>query len=121
MKNSFEWILFDCFNTLIDDFDDTGDESGGLAPMIHLPVEAGFFTAETEYRNYYDEWRRSRWTGDDWREVYLADRLREVLTPKDPARQDEVETLVNRMLSQFDAKYPDLLRPTPGVYEMLQT
>jgi FMN phosphatase YigB (HAD superfamily) len=23
-----DWIFFDCFNTLIDDFDATGDESG---------------------------------------------------------------------------------------------
>ncbi len=34
--NEFDWIVFDCFNTLIDDFDQAGDESG-LGPMEHYP------------------------------------------------------------------------------------
>ena len=36
------WIFFDCFNTLLDDFDETGDESG-LSPIVHLPVRDGYF------------------------------------------------------------------------------
>ena len=35
------WIFFDCFNTLLDDFDDAGDESG-IGSIARHPVEAAF-------------------------------------------------------------------------------
>jgi hypothetical protein len=35
MRDDFDWIFFDCFNTLIDDFDESGDESGlGSLPRL---------------------------------------------------------------------------------------
>ena len=50
----------------------------------------------------------------------MADRLREILTAKDDTRGDEIEALVNQVLSQFDTDYPYTLRLTPDVREMLQ-
>ena len=57
MPNSIEWIFFDCFNTLIDDFDQDGDESG-LGPMQHLPVEAGLYDTVYDLRKDYLDWRK---------------------------------------------------------------
>ena len=119
MKVSFDWIFFDCFNTLIDDFTADGDESG-VKPILCLPVEAGFYATEAEFKADYDKWKRDRWDGNDWGEVDLADRLVEILTKKDENRKDEVDTFVGRILSRFQLEYTNTLRLTPGVCEMLQ-
>ncbi len=119
MKISFDWIFFDCFNTLIDDFTPDGDESG-VEPILCLPVEAGFYATETEFKVDYDKWKRDRWNGNDWGEVDLADRLKEILTKKNDSRRDEVDVLVSRMMKRFELEYTNTLRLTPGVCEMLQ-
>ena len=72
VKRSFDWIFFDCFNTLIDDFDDIGDESG-VGPILCLPVESEFYATEAAFKVDYDKWKRDRWDGNDWGEVNLAD------------------------------------------------
>lgn len=41
------WIFFDCFNTLLDDFDEAGDESG-LGSILDLPVREGRYPAKCE-------------------------------------------------------------------------
>ena len=66
------WIFLDCFNTLLDDFDETGDESG-LSSIVDLPVRAGYFAAPCDFANAYSRWRRHRLSGDDSREVELKD------------------------------------------------
>ena len=119
VKTSFDWIFFDCFNTLIDDFTSDGDESG-VKPILSLPVEAGFYATESEFKVDYDKWKRDRWNGNNWGEVDLADRLKEILTTKDSSRKDEVDALVCRMMSRFELEYTNTLRLTPGVCEMLQ-
>ena len=50
----------------------------------------------------------------------MADRLREILTKKDESRKDEVDTLVSRIIEQFELRYQNTLRRTPRVIEMLQ-
>ena len=72
VKRTFDWIFFDCFNTLIDDFDDIGDESG-VGPILCLPVESEFYATEAAFKVDYDKWKRDRWDGNDWGEVNLAD------------------------------------------------
>ncbi len=119
VKSSFDWIFFDCFNTLIDDFTADGDESG-VVPILHLPVEAGFYVTEAEFKVDYNRWKRNRWDGNDWGEVDLRERFTDILTKKDGSRKDEVSTLVSRMIEQFELGYSNTLRPTPGVYDMLQ-
>lgn len=119
MKSSFNWIFFDCFNTLIDDFDDKGDESG-VGPILHLPVEAGFYATDVEFKVDYDKWKRDKWDGSDWGEVNLRHRFKEILTEKDGSRKDEVDTLVRRMIEHLELEYTNALRLTPGVRKMLQ-
>ncbi|MDE0299767.1 MAG: HAD family hydrolase [Candidatus Poribacteria bacterium] len=116
---SFDWIFFDCFNTLIDDFTPDGDESG-VKPILGLPVAAGFYATEAEFKVDYDRWKRGRWSGNDWGEVDLAVRLKEILTTKDASRKDEVPALVNRMMRRFKLEYTNTLRLTPGICEMLK-
>ena len=118
VKSSFDWIFFDCFNTLIDDFDDKGDESG-VGPILHLPVEAGFYATDIAFKVDYDKWKRDKWDGSDWAEVDLRDRFKEILTKKDGSRKDEVDTLVSRMIEHLALEYTNTLRLTPGVCEML--
>ena len=49
---STRWIFFDCFNTLIDDFDATGDESG-LGSLPDLAVEIGAALTREDFVSAY--------------------------------------------------------------------
>ena len=113
-----DWIFFDCFNTLIDDFDENGDISG-LGPIRHLPVEAGFYASSEDFIGDYTAWRNRQWPGGEHREIPLPERFRAILIDRAPFRMKEVEPLVQSLLHQFKARYPATLRPTPGVREML--
>ncbi len=116
--SSFDWIFFDCFNTLIDNFDDTGDESG-IGFLTHMPVEAGFYSSSTDFRQDYDRWRENQWSDGTWREVTLPERFRAVLEEKAPERRGEIEGLVCEMIEHFEQEFPKTLRLTPGVVQML--
>lgn len=50
MSHDFDWIFFDCFNTLIDDFDPGGDESG-LCSLPELAVTQGYFGGYPRHAN----------------------------------------------------------------------
>ena len=114
----FDWIFFDCFNTLIDDFDQTGDESG-LGPIEHLPVEAGIYPAAEVFRQDYIQWRQQRWS-TQWREVTLPERFREILRSRSPKLSgQDVDKVVAGMLQSFELEYPKTLRLPQGVAEML--
>ncbi|MDJ0706516.1 MAG: HAD family hydrolase [Leptolyngbyaceae cyanobacterium MO_188.B28] len=116
--NDFDWIFFDCFNTLIDDFDQAGDESG-LGPMEHLPVEAGIYPEAAAFRQDYFQWRRQQWA-NQWREVALPDRLGEILRSRSPKLPGQyIDDVVARMLETFEVDYPKTLRLPQGVSEML--
>ena len=116
--NKFDWIFFDCFNTLIDDFDQTGDESG-LGPIAHLPVEAGIYSAVETFRQDYLQWRQQRWA-TQWREVTLPERFREILRSRSPQLPGHhVDAVVAKMLQSFGVEYPKTLRLPQGVAEML--
>ncbi|MDE2889381.1 MAG: HAD family hydrolase [Gemmatimonadota bacterium] len=112
------WIFFDCFNTLLDDFDETGDESG-LRPILDLPVREGYFATKPDFVNAYSRWRRSRLTGDDSREVLLKDRLTDVLAASGTTGRKPVHRVVREMIEEFERAYPKQVRPTPGVEAML--
>ncbi|MDE3259357.1 MAG: HAD family hydrolase [Gemmatimonadota bacterium] len=112
------WIFFDCFNTLLDDFDETGDESG-LSSILDLPVREGYFAAARDFVNAYSRWRQNRLTGDDSREVLLSDRLADVLATSGETGGKPVHRLVREMIEEFERSYPKQVRPTPGVEAML--
>ena len=112
------WIFFDCFNTLLDDFDETGDESG-LSSIVDLPVREGYFATPCDFVNAYSRWRRHRLSGNDSREVELEDRLSEVLAATEKTVRKPVHGLVQEMVEEFKRSYPKQVRPTPGVEAML--
>jgi putative hydrolase of the HAD superfamily len=112
-----DWVFFDCFNTLIDDFDSQGTIDG-LETIAHLPVEAAVFDTAEAFREAFREARAVNW----WRpesEVHLAVRLYEVLVRRGEMGSPSADLLVEQMMAAFDATYPATLRLTPRVEEML--
>ncbi len=114
----FDWIFFDCFNTLIDDFDPAGEE-GSLLSLPQLAVEFGFFGGPAEFREAYAKVRAQ--TLRLGRETALLDRLRQTLQ-ESPAKRprEECATTAERMMTAWEAEYCTLLRPSPGVEDMLK-
>jgi putative hydrolase of the HAD superfamily len=113
-----DWVFFDCFNTLIDDFDSQGTIDG-LETIAHLPVEAGVFATAEAFREAFREARTVNW----WRpesEVHLAVRLHEMLVRREGMDLTSSVNLVDQMMVAFDATYPATLRLTPRVEEMLE-
>ena len=76
------WVFFDCFNTLIDDFDEDGDESG-VKPLGKIAQDAGWCHDPSEFHQAYLDWRTSYWDGSHWNELSLEDRLEQVLQSRE--------------------------------------
>lgn len=113
------WIFFDCFNTLLDEEDGLGDESG-MRPIAHLPAEVGLFANAAEFQRAYLDWRAAAWSrAGEWPEIPLAERLRMVLA-SGRARDCDIEGVVNDMVSRFRSTYPETLTPARGVVPMLE-
>ncbi|MFT4633533.1 MAG: HAD superfamily hydrolase (TIGR01549 family) [Candidatus Pseudothioglobus sp.] len=113
-----DWVFFDCFNTLIDDFDSQGTIDG-LETIAHLPVEAGIFPTAEAFREAFRDARAVNW----WRpesEVHLAVRLHAVLSRLGGVDATAADRLVDQMMTAFEATYPATLRLTPRVQEMLE-
>lgn len=112
--DDIQWIFFDCFNTLVDDFDETGDESG-MGLVMEVPVAAGFYESVGEFVEDYERWRREQ---VGFGEVLLVDRFRDVLS-RCHSGQEGVEQVAQEMVKAFESGYGEMLRLTPGVREML--
>lgn len=114
----FDWIFFDCFNTLIDDFDSAGEE-GSLLSVPQLAVECGFFGAPAEFREAYAHVRAQ--TLRNGREIPLHERLRQTLhaAPANRSREECV-AVASRLQTAWEVEYVSMLRPTPGVEAMLK-
>lgn len=118
MPNAIDWIFFDCFNTLIDDFDQNGDESG-LGPMQHLPVQAGLYDSVYELRRDYLDWRQEILTQQP-QEMPIQERLVALIQRRAPDYPETArEKLVTQMVTCFVESYEDNLRLPEGVQEML--
>lgn len=117
LPTDFDWIFFDCFNTLIDDFDESGDEAG-LGSIPEIAVAHRLFDTPVDFVATYK--KRRQLAIHDGREILLPQRLRDTLSASlakpTPA---SVDKLVESMLRQRDEEYRALLRSTPGVNEML--
>ena len=113
-----QWVLFDCFNTLIDDFDASGSIDG-LETIAHLPVAAGLFPSVSKFRSAYTAARAVNWWQSD-SEVHFEVRLREVFIRQGRAGTASADRLVSEMLDLFAQTYPASVRLTPGVEAMLQ-
>ncbi|MEA5463574.1 HAD family hydrolase [Leptothoe sp. PORK10 BA2] len=118
-STSLDWIFFDCFNTLVDDFDTSGHEAG-LAPMYQVPVAAGLYQDIEDVRADYHRWRLDHIAGQS-HEQSLQQRFRNLLATyrpeADPATVDQVLT---EMELQFMDCFPQTLRLPAGVESMLQ-
>ncbi len=114
----FDWIFFDCFNTLIDDFDSAGEE-GSLLLVPRRAVELGFFVDVGEFREAYAKVRAQ--TLRLGRETILLDRLRQTLqeAPAAPTRE-ACAAAAGQLLAEWETAYCPLLRPAPGVEDMLK-
>jgi putative hydrolase of the HAD superfamily len=114
--DDFDWIFFDCFNTLVDDFDARGDESG-LCSLPELAVELGFFQSHGEFVTAYGRAREFR---PDGKEIHLPERLANTLaSAAHRPGSDEISEAVSLLQARWEADYHRLIRPTPGVAEML--
>jgi HAD superfamily hydrolase (TIGR01509 family) len=114
-KDDFDWIFFDCFNTLIDDFDENGDETG-LGSLPRLAVELGLFPAPADFTAAYHV---ARAHSTDGREVHLSDRLDRVLAAAGPLSSAQAAGVLAALIARWEEDYLRLIRPTPGVREML--
>jgi putative hydrolase of the HAD superfamily len=112
------WIFFDCFNTLIDDFDDEGKITG-LGPIEKIPVQKGWFSSIQAFREAYDRGRASLW-GKKNGECSLDQRLTYTLSKQTQQSKSAIDDLVELMMSVNAVEYPKTVRPTPGVCSMLE-
>lgn len=112
----FDWIIFDCFNTLIDDFDNNGDESG-LCSLPALAVEMGLFEGKRDFLSAYYAVRAA--SVEDGHEVLLTDRLIQTLRKSTALGNQDIASKVATLMERWSQEYPAILRPTPGVHEML--
>ncbi|WP_299404703.1 HAD family hydrolase [Acaryochloris sp. IP29b_bin.148] len=116
---AIDWIFFDCFNTLIDDFDQTGEELA-LQPVYALPAEVGLYESAAEFRQDYHRWRNQQWQTEH-REIEMGDRYQAVLHDKFPAMPlTEIEKIAAEMVKRFRVCYQKSLRLPDGVQDMLQ-
>jgi HAD superfamily hydrolase (TIGR01549 family) len=113
-----QWVFFDCFNTLVDDFDAEG-AIDGLETIAHLPVEAGLFESEAAFRSAYRAARQYNWWQTD-SEVHFDVRLHAVFCRSGGMDAATATVLVKQMLEVFAATYPASLRLTREVEPMLQ-
>jgi putative hydrolase of the HAD superfamily len=111
-----DWIFFDCFNTLIDDFDATGDDSG-LGSLPVLAVELGAVGRRDEFLAAYRQVRPSN--APPHLETDLETRLRSVVTQGARLGPDAAARVVRHLLERWHEEYEPALRLTPGVPEML--
>ncbi len=115
IDDDFDWIFFDCFNTLIDDFDERGDESG-LCSLPRLAVELGFFA---DAADFLDAYKRAREFRTDGREIHLPERLAQTLAAGLKTSPQEITRGVINLQDRWEQDYHHLIRPTPGAAEML--
>jgi putative hydrolase of the HAD superfamily len=113
-----DWIFFDCFNTLLDEFDEAGEE-GGLYELPALAAGHGFFATAEAFRGAYTEVRAA--TVRLGQEMPLGDRLRQTLEMA-PVRRtpDEIAAEVARLVAAWEPEFARRLRLTPGVQDMLE-
>lgn len=104
-------IFFDCFNTLIDDFDSTGSE-WGLGCIAESAVKRGVADSATGFRDGYLGAHQS-WFKEDYVEMSLIERLRSAFPDADTSALTELVAL-------FEQRYPDTIRFDERTREMLE-
>ena len=111
-----KWIFFDCFNTLLDFFDPEGDETG-IKPVLHIPVESGYFSSKEDFYLRYITWRDQHFS-KHLEEVLLDDRFDRVLRQSETYPKDK-NLVIQTMIDTFEKTFPSGVRLAPGVTQML--
>jgi putative hydrolase of the HAD superfamily len=111
------WIFFDCFNTLIDDFDPEGDESG-LGSLPELAVALGACNTREAFVAAYHAERVP--VAPDHAERALDTRLAAALRALGALPDAAVSPAVDQLLVRWHDEYPKSLRITPGARETLE-
>jgi HAD superfamily hydrolase (TIGR01549 family) len=111
---TYDWIFFDCFNTLIADSDDSG-ETLGFCGLWHLAVELRLAQSIEELDARYLAWRLARReSAEAWREVDLEGRLRAVL-----GEALDRPGMLTRLTESWRYAFPRQTSPIIGVPAML--
>lgn len=111
---TYDWIIFDCFNTLIADRDESG-EALGFCGVWPAAVSMGLAPSVEELAERYRAWRLTRrQAADTWREADLEERLRGVFG----ADLDRPGALV-RLQEVWRHGFPRQTGPIAGVPAML--
>lgn len=114
------YIFFDCFNTLIDDFDEAGDESG-MRPLAHIPVAHGIYDEQHHFHDDYLTWRKQYWSDGNSNEVLLSDRLASIFAGqlKRTGREVDAKPVVEEMIHLFHQVFPTTIRKSGSVAPVL--
>lgn len=117
---SIKYIFFDCFNTLIDDFDEHGDESG-MRPLSHIPVAHGLYDVDHEFHDDYLAWRRNYWSNGNCDEVLLSDRLNHIFLEQLNRINKDVNPspVIEEMIELFHEIFPTTIRSSNKVGDVL--
>ena len=116
-----DWIFFDCFNTLIDDFDETGDESG-MKPIAHIPAKHGLYERADDFHRAYLQWRVDYWSQGNNDEVHLEQRFRSMLqkASDDSGVSIDLSSIIQEMMHTFHTVFPSTVRRSPKVESVLE-
>jgi len=117
LRRPVNWIFFDCFNTLLDDFDPSGDESG-LGSLPELAVALGACNTPDQFVAAYHAERIA--PGPEHPERPLDARLAAALQSLGRLPDAELLPVVNQLLVRWHDEYPRSLRITPGARETLE-
>lgn len=117
---TIRYIFFDCFNTLIDDMDETGDDSG-IKPLAHIPVKHGYYEEASHFHQEYLLWRRTYWSNGNHDEVLLPNRIKKILDDqlKKSGKILDTGPVIEEMLEAFYQDYPATIRRSPEVSTVL--
>lgn len=110
------WIFFDCFNTLVDDFDPAGSENG----LGSLPEQAVAFGLVGSRQDFLDAYRQAcPVNSEPYSEVTFDARLESVLRLNPRFGTAERANALARLLQHWHTEYEPTLRLTPGTQAML--
>lgn len=111
-----DWLFFDCFNTLLDDFDPAGGEAG-LGTLPERAVALGACASRRQFLEAYEAVRPSH--DPLHRERTLETRLTGVLSLLQSVAAHDVPGVVAALIAHWHAEYPACLRITPGAADLL--
>jgi len=116
--HSFQWIFFDCINTLLD-FKEKADRPYWYH-MGEVAVKTGAYDSTDAFNLDYEQWREKRLQSHDEEEFVLQDRIRQILRGKPSESIPLSGDVIQKFVSAFVEDYTKHVVPEPGVKNMLK-